>query len=48
MSCQVRSQPQSNLRVYSFQGNTKLHAKYMKAIFGDQFYRQYILKISKN
>ena len=38
----------SNFRVYSFQGNTKLYAKYMNAIFGDQFYRLYILKISKN
>ena len=31
-----------------FQSNTKLYAKYMNAIFGDQFYRRYILKISKN
>ena len=37
----------SNVRVYSFQSNTKLYAKHMNAIFGDQFYRRYILKISQ-
>ena len=31
----------------SFQGNTKLFAKYMNAIFGDQFYWPYILWIRK-
>ena len=33
----------------SFQGNTKLNAKYMKAIhvFGEQFYRRHALRISK-
>ena len=34
--------------VYSFQGNNKLYAKYMNAIFGDQLYRRYILKMSTN
>ena len=38
----------SNFRVYSFNSNTKLHAKYTDAIFGIQFYRRYILSISKN
>ena len=38
----------SNFRVYSFQGNIKLYAKYINAIFDDHFYRRYILKISKN
>ena len=37
-----------NFRVYSFQDNTKLYAKNMNAIFGDPFYRRYILKMSKN
>ena len=31
----------SIVRVYSFQGNTKLYAKHMNAIFGDQFYPRY-------
>ena len=29
---------ESNLRVYSFQVNTKLYAKHMNAIFGDQLH----------
>ena len=37
----------SNFMVYSFHSNTKSYTKYSNAIFGDQFYRRLIVKVSK-
>ena len=38
----------SNSRVYSFHSNTKFHAKYSNAIFGDQFIDNRCLKYLRN
>ena len=37
-----------NLMVYSFQGNTKVYAKYMLKLFSNRFYPRFVLNLSKN